>query len=248
VQLSDQQKQYLRKIGLSLEAVRLYELLLQKGRMTAQRAASLTQDFPSAKYRLFYELENHQLVRRIPGRPRSFEPVALSLGLKASLLDNQSVLERLLDLGTIQKQPEDGMAQILIGRRALYEVYIRYASEAMHEIHLYSIGIAFSKELETVQRAAVRRGVSIKHVIQQRKLSNQHIISKWHRAGVRLRYLRQPRGFHFFVIDGTMACITFSDPVDTDNRLSIVTTNEAAIEMFTAQFQGIWQQAEVINN
>lgn len=243
--LSQDEQVYLRQIGLSIEAVHLYELLLQKGRLTAQKAASHTNNFPSAEYRLFYDLEKHRLVRRLPGRPRAFEALPVSMGLKFSLQTAQNDLHKLIQ-GVIKQTAAPDQLEIIIGRQALYDAYLLLADKAQHEIWLYSIGIAFSEKLENTQRNAAKRGVSIKHVVQQYKLSNQHIISKWQRIGVRLRYYKQPRGFHFFIIDRTHVCITFSNTNDTDNRLSILTDNLSAVELFSAQFQNLWNVARDI--
>lgn len=243
--LSREEQEYLRRIGLSIEAVHLYELLQQKGRLTAQSAASYTYDFPSAEYRLFYDLEKHRLVRRLPGRPRAFEALPMPIGLKLSLQTTENNLHKLIH-GVIKQTNAVDHLEIIIGRQALYDAYLVLADKAQHEIWLYSIGIAFSEKLESIQRNAVKRGVSIKHVVQQHKISNQHVISKWQRVGVSLRYLKQPRGFHFFVIDQSKVCITFSSPEDTENRLSILTDNEAAVELFCAQFQNIWKSAKDI--
>lgn len=246
--LSGEQKSYLRRLGLSMGAVQLYGLLLEKGRLTAQDASVLTLDFPSAKYRLFYELEKRQLVRRIRGRPLVFEALPLSLGLKASFQDNQQKLRQFIGpYLTNETGGPAGDAKLIVGRQALYDAYIRLADQAKHEICLFSIGIAYSDSLEKVQRKTIKRGVSIKHVVQQRKLSNQHIITKWLRAGVRIKYLKLEQGFHFFVIDNAHVCITFSDPNETENRLSILTDNHVAIELFAGQFRYLWQQAEAID-
>ncbi len=243
--LSLEEQEYLRRIGLSVQAVHLYELLHQKGKLTAQRAASYTYDFPSAEYRLFYDLEKHRLVRRLPGRPRAFEALPLSTGLKSSFQATEKDLQQLIHSVISQKGSTDQL-EIIIGRQALYDAYLRLANQAKHEIWLYSIGIAFSEKLESTQRATIKRGVSVKHIVQQHKISNQHIISKWQRIGVRLRYYKQARGFHFFVIDHTRVCITFSSPEDTENRLSILTDNPAAAQLFCAQFQSLWSMAEDI--
>lgn len=240
--LPEDAKQYLHRIGLSFSAIALYELLLRNGRLSAQDAAEYNNDFASAQYRLFYDLESRQLVRRIAGRPLRFEALPLRLGLASSFQDNNRELEYLIR-GSLKSDNLSQPFQLIMGRRDLYAAYVRYADKAKHEIWLYSIGIAFSDKLEATQRSAIKRGVSIRHVIQQRKLSNQHVVAKWLRAGVRLRYLKQPRGFHFFIIDSSIVCLTFSDPNDTDKRLSIITSDGSAIELFRGQFRDIWDKA-----
>lgn len=245
--LSVDQRVYLRRIGLSIGAVKLYDYLLSAGRLTAQDASRLTQDFPSAHYRLFYELESHKLVRKIQGRPVAFAALPLQLGFKFSFQNNMRELHHLSGIpDKNNKSNPEADTEIIVGRQSLYDAYERLANKAKHEICLFSIGIAYSVRLEKTQRSAIKRGISIKHVVQQRKLSNQHVIAKWLRIGVKLRHLKTQRGFHFFVIDRTNVCITFSEPEDTENRLSVITNNKSATELFVSQFHDIWQRANVI--
>lgn len=247
ITLNANQRAYLRRLGLSIGAVKLYDYMLQGKRLTAQDAAALTLNFPSAHYRLFYELENNKLVRRIRGRPLSFEALPLPLGLRSSFQNSLRELRQLSGISNANGKSSSGThSEIIIGRQSLYDAYEKLAGEAKHEIYLFSIGIAYSTRLEKTQRFAVKRGVSIKHVVQRKKLSNQYVIAKWLRAGVKLRYLKLKQGFHFFVIDNTYVCISFSDPDDTENRLSILTNNETAIQLFTGQFRYLWQQAKAI--
>jgi sugar-specific transcriptional regulator TrmB len=245
--LSVSQRAYLDEIGLSKEAVRLYELLLQKGQLSAQAAATYTLDHPSAEYRLFYALEAKDLVRRLAGRPRQFEALPLGQGLQASFVDKQFELKQLLGSAVRPPQPEQGDA-VLVGRQALYRLYIKLARHAQHEICVYSIGIAYSRVLEQTQVAAVRRGVRIRHVVQERKVSNYHIIHKWQRAGVKLRHLQRSRGYHLTIIDNTHAIVTFSDPADTEQRISLVTTHSAAVDVLQAQFDQLWSESRPVSS
>ncbi len=241
-QLDGQQVEYLKRIGLSDDTVELYDLLLMKEKLTAQNAATFTGHFPSAHYRLFYALEKQNLVRKLPGRPITYKPLPLEEGLPASLQQTEKKLKQLIK----QSATKGGDVRIILGRQELYNAYAEVAAKAKYDIWIYSIGIAFSDSLEQTQRTAINRGVSIHHIIQQKKLSNRLVISKWLRAGVRLKYLNKPRGFHFFLIDEQTVCVTFSDPEDTENRFSIMTKNPAAIEIFVNYFQEIWREAKKI--
>lgn len=236
------QVEYLKRIHLSNDAIELYDLLLQKGQLTAQDAATFTGHFPSAHYRLFYALQNQNLVRKKLTKPKTFIPLPLEEGLPASLAQTEKKLKQLIK----QSATKGGDVRIILGRQDLYEAYTELAAKAKYEIWVYSIGIAFSDSLEQTQRAAISRGVSIHHIIQQKKLSNRLVISKWLRAGVRLKFLERPRGFHFFIVDEQTVCVTFSDAEDTENRFSIMTKNPAAVEIFTSQFSEIWQEAKKI--
>ncbi len=238
------ESEYLHRIGLSFDAIRVYELLLATKQMTARELADKLLLFPSAIYRLCYELETAKLIRVVRVRPRQFAAINKALGLEASYEQQTHLLQKLIKIAQLSSSDK---TELIIGRQPLYDAYLQHARHAKHDIRVYSIGIAFSEELEQIQKAARKRGVIIWHVIQQQKLSNQHVVSKWQRVGVRLRYLPKARGFHFYIIDTKLVCITFSDPNDTENRLSVVTDNQAAVDLFGSQFQVIWNQARDIN-
>jgi sugar-specific transcriptional regulator TrmB len=241
--LTDQQREYLNRIGLTKEAIRLYELLLNHEQLTAQQAADLTGDFPSAEYRLFYLLESKELVRRIQGRPIVFDVLPLSDGLAASFIDTKHELKTLISQ---HSQGGNDQAVIIVGRQALYDEYVRLQPTAKHEICIFAIGVAYTKSLADTQKAAVNRGVRIRHVVQQKKHSNFNVIDKWLRTGVKLRYFPSPRGYHVSIFDDTSALITFSDPEDTENRITIATSNHAVVAIFQAQFDAIWQKSKPI--
>lgn len=241
--LNDGEVQYMHRIGLSFDAIKVHDQLLQARQLTANQIAEQLKLYPSAVYRLCYELETAKFITVIHSRPKQFVAVHKAVGFKASLNVEQKLLTQLIGQTNDDIQDE---VEIIIGRQALYDAYIRHAQMAKHDIRLYSIGIGYSKLLEQTQAAARKRGVLIKHVIQERKLSNEYIVARWLRLGVKLRQLSNDRGFHFYIIDKDLICITFSNPNDTEDRLSIATNNQAAIRLFNEQFQAVWRDAKEI--
>ena len=65
--------------------------------------------------------------------------------------------------------------------------------------------------------------------------------------GVNMRHFDGVSGFHIVVYDEEKVMVTFSDVDNTDNRLSIITTNSAAVEMFNTKFQEIWNCSTAIS-
>lgn len=255
---------YLKSIGLSREGIRLYELLLRQGVLTAREAGELSGALAAGEYRLLYELEERGLVRRLPGRPRRFAALALSDGLQASLAHQEQRLKSLLDQtagglrggtkgGNNGAQPgadrvaealeTGGQAHILVGRQKVYEIYAQYARQAKKQICIYAIGIAYTLELAKVQAGAVKRGVEIRHVVQEVKAANYYVISRWLQLGIALRTLKRPRGYHLTIVDDVCAIVTFSDPADTEQRVSLLTTDPNTIAILQAQFEPIWAAA-----
>lgn len=247
IELVADRRSYLQEVGLSKECIALYELLLQRNELTAHQASTYTNQFSAAQYRLFYKLEVFGLVRRIAGRPLRFVAVTPALALPAALTTKQQVLKNLLAKSLSKADaPGDETLRIVIGRQALYSEYARLAAEARHTIAIYAIGIAYSDKLAGVQRAAIKRGVRIQHVVQQIKPSNFHVVHAWQHIGVQIRLAPSERGFHVMVFDSSLALISFSNPRDTDDRLSILTSNPAACKLFGAYFDALWQEAREV--
>lgn len=238
--LTELEKQYLQKLGLSEHAIELYGQILLKGSLTAKEAAAALGSFASAEYRLFQKLEAASLVRREAARPLRYTAIDKKIGLRAAYLNYRHTLEELVRNVT-SSEPQD--LELVIGRQALYKKYSELADQSQKEICIYAIGIAYSAELLQTQRAAMRHGVMIRHIMQQLKPSNYHVVDKWLRIGIRLRYAPAERGFHVMIFDSQTVIITFSDKQNTDDRLSIVTSNAAAVRLFEANFRDIWSQS-----
>jgi sugar-specific transcriptional regulator TrmB len=243
--LKASEKTYLRKLGLSKHAIELYALLLQQSGLTARQAAGLSGEFPAAEYRLFKQLENFGLILRERGRPVRFVALPKDVGLRAAYMQSRTALNNLVQKIGLAGEDQTGL-ELIISRQAVYERYAELAAQARREICIYAIGIAYSEELLEAQQAAIKRGVRIRHVLQQIKPSNFHVAHSWQRLGVQVRYEPAERGFHLMLFDDQRALITFSDPKNTDDRLSILTDNVTAVRLFQAYFQDIWHQARKV--
>ncbi len=242
------QKRYLKALGLSADAIQLYEMMTLHGPLTAQKAASYTSKFSSACYRLFYQLEDYGLVRRKLKRPLEFTGLPIQNGFPAALLHQKQVLTSLLSRSiTRGNTAVEIPLRLVVGRQALYSEYARLAPQVKHRIDIYSIGIAYSEQLLAVQRAAIKRGVSIRHVVQQLRPSNYHVVHAWQHMGVRMRLGPTEHGFHFMVFDERKVIISFSNAHDTDDRLSIITDNPAVVRLCNDNFQTIWQNAQRVS-
>lgn len=238
--------EYLKTIGVSKDAAEMYQHLLKSKPQTMSELADKLQNFPSANYRLAYELQNLGLIHKLSGRPMRFEAYSLNLGIESSFSTHQKTLQEILGTITREATPNQHL-ELIVGRQEMYKKYEDLAAQAKQEIVLYAIGIAFTKSLYEAQKSAIKRGVSIRHAVQQLKAENYHIISKWQHAGVKVRHAPSERGFHVMIFDRRLALLSFSDPENTENRVSIVTDNKTAVNLFMVQFQNIWAGAREID-
>jgi len=235
------EKLFLQELHLSSDEIRLYEVLLSYGApMTAQQVVDKTFGFPSAVYRLFYSLEMNGLVSQVNHRPKSFVAIIPFLAFSRALELKRTELENMLIDASLLSSNDYAPAEVLVGRRALYKRYEIEVSKANKEICAHSIGIAYSEEMYNINRLAIKRGVVVRYAFQQYKPSNFHVIKKWQDIGMKMRHAPDSRGFHIMLFDNKKVIISFSNPENTEDRLSIVTENKTALDIFTKFFEELW--------
>lgn len=238
---------YLDMIGLSKDAAQIYLELIKCGPKNMSELADKLQNFPSANYRLAYELERRGLIYRLSGRPMRYAAHPLSHGLEAAKRDYDAKLQEVLSIINNARDNEVSRLELVIGRQALYGKYESLATEAKNSIDVFSIGIAFSKSLLSVQKSAIKRGVVIRHAVQRLKSDNYYVINQWKQIGVNIKHAPSQRGFHLMIFDQDLLLLSFSDPSNTDNRISILTDNQTAIRLFSGQFETIWAAAKELD-
>lgn len=241
------QEEFLKKLGVSDHELQVYTVMLsQKQDVSAQDITNYIMVFPNAVYRVFKRLEEMGLIQFVGRRPIRYRAVDISQGLSNAYQTQKTALEAQLRALTNEAQSNHVM-HTLVGRQRMYEEYIKLARSARHEVAVFAIGIAYSKELLQVQKQTLQRGVYIRHVVQQLRPSNYAVVAKWERLGVAMRYFKEEKGFHLTLVDKEVAMVTFSDPANTEDRFTIVTRQPFAVRLFQAQFEAIWQQAQPID-
>ncbi len=243
--LTTEEHDLLRRLGLSKRAVVLYEHLLEHQSLDAKQAAKLSGELPSAEYRLFSQLEKLELIRREKKRPLVFVAMPKEVGLRAAYVQFRSGMDQLVE--RLSGGQGEYYLEIIVGRQALYDKYVELAAGSQSEICIYAIGIAYSKDLERSQQDALARGVAVRHVLQQIQPTNFHVAHKWQRLGVKVRYFPSERGFHLMLFDSRTLLLTFSDPEHTEDRVSILTNNPAAVRLFMTEFENIWDSSRQVN-
>jgi sugar-specific transcriptional regulator TrmB len=248
-ELQRNDKLFLRSLGLSIDEIELYELLLgSKKAMTAQQTSGYFIRFPSAMYRLFYGLEELGLIVQTNIRPKSYKAIEPSQAFQRALEQKRQMLEKQLSSLSFEQDALTPLpAEIIIGREALYKRYELEVSKACISVNAHSIGIAFSDNMYAVTRLAIKRGVKFKYAFQQFKPENFIILTKWKEVGVDLRHYKTERGLHMMIFDDSKIIISFSNPINTDDRISIVTSNKAMCSLFVNYFNSIWINAKQIN-
>lgn len=246
--LSKPEREFLYSLQLSTDEVLLYELLLLKNiPMTAQQVATENFSFPSAVYRLFYSLEEYGFAVRVARRPVSYKAVEPESSFSNALQLLRNKLEEQLNSLDLDAEQISSPAQILIGREALYRSYVREVDKTKFSVDAHSIGIAFSDDMYRANKLAVKRGVSFRYAFQQYKQENFPILVKWKEIGMELRHYKTEKGFHMMIFDQKKLIISFSDPLDTNNRLSIMTDNNVAVQLFSSYFENVWHSARIVS-
>ncbi|MEK9196191.1 MAG: helix-turn-helix domain-containing protein, partial [Patescibacteria group bacterium] len=180
--LDENTKLYLESLGLSSHEITVYSILNNKSQaLSAQDVANDLFVFPSALYRIFKKLEALGLIHLVGKKPLRYQASDKNIGLKTAYKLNQESIIQLLNKATNITSLSE--TKIIIGRQATYNTYIEIAKLANKSIDLYAIGIAYSKDLHQIQDEVLRRGVKIRHVVQQYQPTNFHVINKWKKLG-----------------------------------------------------------------
>jgi sugar-specific transcriptional regulator TrmB len=238
-------KNYLKVLNLSNQQIEIYlSLIKNKKETTASELATRMNLKVNGIYRSLSKLESLGLLRSFGKAPKNYLALNIDQGLPASY--DIFLHDLKFKFSKVVKNSGDGNDwSIVVGREPLYELYSKLAKSAQKEVDIYSIGIAYSEDLEMAQKDLVGRGVRVRHVIQQKQVSNYYIIKKWIKIGIKLKYISSEKGIHFTIIDDVVL-ITFSDLSDTENRITIVTSNKSTLKLFKSMFEGLWLKAEDI--
>ena len=246
--LQSREVRFLDTIGVTQDEKSVYDLLLYGNKpFTAQNIASSIAIFPSACYRLFYSLENLGAIKQVGVRPKSYIAIKPKFAFPIMAELKREAISASVNTLKFNDTPASSSVEILIGRQALYERYCIEVSKSSHIISAHSIGIAYSDEMYNVMRLALKRGVVIRYAFQQYKSENFHILKKWKDMGVNLRHYKSERGFHLMLFDNEKVLLSFSNPNNTEDRISIFTTDKTAIAVFKSYFEGVWLNARHIN-
>ncbi len=246
---------YRATLRLTKQEADTYELLLACGPVPATHISHALNYSTNAVYRLAKQLTARRFVIVRQGWPRLFEAVPLRIALeqvaRTSQAEQAVVQANLLGMGlgatkanTAHGTPPD--VEILNGREELYDRYAVEAQQAQHEILVFAIGIAYSDHLDTVQREVRHKNVEVRHIVQKYTKDNYYILQKWLRIGVKLRHYPTPLGFHLMVFDGRKVIISFSNPVDTDTRTSLIVQAPAAASAMREYFFNMWAKSQLI--
>lgn len=242
--LTNKERYILQQIGLSPDAISVYAYALVNSDISAQEVAAELGTFATAVYRLFYKLETMGLLLAKGGRPLRYAAQSKNVALPAAVRMHQQHLLRLLH--TRRRMLAQTGPELIMGRDALYKYYEQLARHTKQTIQAYTIGIAYSDSLHATQADALKRGVHIQHVVQQVRPANFHVVHKWQKLGIRIRLNPTARGFHLMIFDEASALVSFSDPGNTDSRISLYTDNAAATDFFRSQFVSVWQASRPV--
>jgi len=241
MQNTEDRNKFFKSIDLTDDQILAYEHINEQGN-TAKEIATNSNRAVHALYRLLSDLEKRGLIRKIDKRPARYVRLAVNNGLTAAYLEHTRNISKLLSI-SLQNSNVGDMPELLMGKKALYDLYPILANKSKESIKLYTIGVAFSDEFVKVQQAAIDRGVTIQHVIQEKKALNYHVLHTWKRLGITIRLLPRPRGFYLMIFDKKTVVMTFSSELDTNERMSIVIENVHTTALFMNMFESIWKES-----
>ena len=238
------------KFGLSRDAGKCYQALLEFGSLTSEELARKIDVLPNAVYRLTNNLEKKGLIVRLDTYPVKFQ--ALSPDVAFSALASEQIKEieesKTLVIQSLQTKRVNNpqtKIDILTGWKSMMNKYVDLAKEAKEEILIVSIGEPVTDEIKLANRDALERGVSIKFIVHKFNQENHELLRSWMKMGIQVRHFAES-GYHLVVIDGKKCLLATSNPRNTQERTSVVIYGEGLSRAMQQYFYILWEKSLAI--
>lgn len=238
------------KFGLSRDAGKCYQVLLESGSLTSEELARKIDVLPNAVYRLTNKLDKKGLIVSLDTYPVKFQALSPDIALSALASEQIKEIEESKTL-VIQSLQTHGInnpqtkIDILTGWKSMMNKYVDLAKEAKEEILIVSIGEPVTDEIKLANRDALERGVSIKFIVHKYNQENYGLLRSWIKMGIEVRYFAES-GYHLVVIDGKKCLLATSNPQNSQERTSVVIYGEGLSKAMQQYFYLLWEKSLAI--
>lgn len=234
-------------LGLTRDEARVYALLCSRGSQTALDLSKSCSILPNAVYRLIQGLAKKGFVVSLPTRPAKFQAIPAQIAVEAYATAKMQTVERAKsEAVAASTAPEHDIPHtridIVTGRQAMFDTFVKLAKSARKEILVISIGEPVPDEVKITNYDAVSRGVSVKLMFHRYTKDNEQLLKSWVRMGAQVRYYPD-WGYHMTIIDRKQSILTANNPEETEERISMVIHSESLSKALGDYFNAKWSTA-----
>ena len=248
--MNHSKNQIFKKIGLTKQETKIYQLLLEKGKLTAKQVSRKLSIFPHAVYRTAGELVNKGLIGKISHSPITYHALPPNTGVTSyinSQIDQlETIKQKLTNHLKGQKNNLDpGQIHVIYGKNEIYDLGASLLNNAKHEMLVISVGEEITPDLLKAVNSAKKRKVLIRLIAQQYDEHNKEILNNFVKNGYQVRHF-PASGYHLAIYDAEISLIIISDSHNNSQRTAVFFNNKGLSVAFRQYFSGLWQKAKKI--
>ncbi len=240
----------LAKLGLTRAEVELYITLLEEGSLDAKGLAQKTNSIVNVIYRTMRALKQKGFVIFLSTFPQKFQAISPAVAISAFIHKQEQTLQELKNqivhsLSGAKSQGPSTRIDVVIGKKQMYETFVRLAENSRQEILVISIGEDVPDEIKLAHRDAKEKGVEQKLLFHRYGKENEAIIRSWIKMGIEVRHYPD-WGFHLMIFDGKNSILVANNPKETEERTGIVIYSEGLSKALRDYFYSVWKKVTPI--
>lgn len=237
------------KIGLSKQAIDVYQLLLDQGSFSATDIGKRLKLAPTAVYRLVDHLIFLGIITASATRPALYSAKDPSLAREQYIAAQRawftdSVVGNFMISQMSQTSEQMTDAAFITGRNAIFSRITKDYHMVKRSIIMIILGLSegISPELLLAQKDAVEKGVRCKIIVQEYRAENRDTITSWIQNGAVVRH-GKPIGFHMVILDDRISYLMWYDEHDRSKRTAVRFVHAGIAKQLQAVFDGFWRDA-----
>lgn len=244
----------LKAAGLAEYETKAYFALLKHGNMTGKAVAKKSGVHPTSVYAALKSLQEKKLVIVVQKEPMIFSAVKPEVGIEALMskkIDQlnelkKNVVSSLKQIEKVEiKEKPAAKISIYSGVDQLWEAVYRIWKNAKKEILLISVGEKVPSRIMRIWERQIQDGIKSAFIINT-KNGNRRWVQEFLKVGVPIRYYPIDKEFSLSIIDQAIFFLVVKNPVDPEDRITIILESPGLAKANAQFFWEIWKKAEVV--
>jgi len=226
------------------QATQIYQVLLDGGEMTATDIGRSLHIWPHSVYRALKPLINLGCVIKNRNQPATFKAIAPQQAVNLFLAPQKDWF-----LSTFSQKENIILEQpgitFLNNRNELLDTSIVDQRGSRKKVCLVVSGDEIPAELVLENTRAIKRGVSIRLIVQRIDKDNLKMIHNWIKNGLKVKFYPSVNS-RIIIIDSCIVFVTSYNPTNKDEALGVRFVYPPFGKIMSDFFNQIWVQAKPV--
>lgn len=244
----------LRQLGLTEYESKAYMSLLRYGDMKGREVAGKSGVPPTRVFDALKSLMSKGFVSLISNKPMIFKPVKAEIAIKGIVEEKtdrlqtleKSAIDSLKNFAVLKQIPSVEEKIIIVsGYEKMYSIANEMMNRVKKSMLIFSSGEKIPNSTKIASAGAIKRGVSINFIATQCSHENINFLKELKNIGYRIRFYKAD-GYTIAIQDSESCVMTFKNPSEPRNRITIFLDNENFSKALVIWFNTIWKMAKAI--